>query len=366
MHSCTQFRRCCLNSPVTLSRINADAVGHRPDGDGHGKPQEDPSCHPSGSVPHSGRRRELVATGASHPNAVAWRQKLNRRLHGKTRSAVMLLMLVVAQTHFSALAQCPPPPQTPPAPPTPPVGAQHPTLLQGYALRPSFNVAGVDYAVGVPAGTVLTDWQALSGPGITVRADASPPYVRVDNTSNVVISGVDFSLHGGAYLFFVNSPSPTVMSSKFGGTNLILIPAGVIDADSASPNLTVTHSTMGGGGLAIFGATTPWTESGLINNTGGGTTTLTYNWLKNIPQHVLEENQQTPIHAIVIYRNNLVEQAGWGPGAHLNYLQFSYGAIDSVDVEYNTFYNTPHVASSGESLQFYGVGGYVHNATWAY
>ncbi|MGH9827308.1 MAG: hypothetical protein ACREDR_29115, partial [Blastocatellia bacterium] len=45
---------------------------------------------------------------------------------------------------------------------------------------------------------------------------------------------------------------------------------------------------------------------------------------------------------------------------------FSYCAIDSVDVEYNTFYNTPHVASSGESLQFYGVGGYVHNATWAY
>ena len=32
---------------------------------------------------------------------------------------------------------------------------QLPTLLNGYAVRPSWNVAGVDYYVGVPTGTVL-------------------------------------------------------------------------------------------------------------------------------------------------------------------------------------------------------------------
>ena len=101
------------------------------------------------------------------------------RLLGKTRSALMLLTFVTAQPPFSALAQQP--------------GGQHPALLAGYALRPSWKVAGVDYAVGVPATATLTDWRLLSGPGITVNTTAMPPYVRVDNTSNVVISGVDFS-----------------------------------------------------------------------------------------------------------------------------------------------------------------------------
>ena len=43
--------------------------------------------------------------------------------------------------------------QAPRAPP------QRPNLLAGYAARPPWQVAGVDYAVGVPAGTQLQDWQ---------------------------------------------------------------------------------------------------------------------------------------------------------------------------------------------------------------
>jgi hypothetical protein len=105
--------------------------------------------------------------------------------------------------------------------------------------------------------------------------------------------------------------------------------------------------------------------SGLIYNAGSGTTRLTYNWLKNAPQHVLEEGQPTEVPLVVVYRNNLVEQSGWAPGAHPNYLQFGYPEVSSVDVEYNTFYNTP-LAATGEALQFSGMGGYVHNVTWAY
>src|SRR5262249_38756091 len=36
-----------------------------------------------------------------------------------------------------------------------------PNLFAGEAARPSWEVAGVDYAVGIPTGTVLTDWQNL-------------------------------------------------------------------------------------------------------------------------------------------------------------------------------------------------------------
>jgi hypothetical protein len=91
------------------------------------------------------------------------------------RSASMLLLFVAAQAHFALRAQTDP---RPPAPP--PAPGQHPTLLSRYVKRPPWKVAGVDYALGVPSTAKLTDWQLLSGPGITVNTTAMPPYVRVD------------------------------------------------------------------------------------------------------------------------------------------------------------------------------------------
>ena len=276
------------------------------------------------------------------------------RLLGKTRSALMLLVFVTMQTHFSAIAgpACPPPPPPPP-------GGQHPALLASYAKRPPWNVAGVDYGVGVPAMTTLTDWQLLSGPGITADTSATNGHVSVYNTGNVVISGVDFSLHGGAYLFFVNSPNPTVINSKFGGAALAGVLSNVISADYQSPGLTVSYNTIDGGGAGQ--------GSSLVGAAGGGTTTLTYNWLKNFPQHVLEQNTQNVPYA-VIYKNNLIEQGAMQSGAHLNYLQFdtNSNSSSSVDVEYNTSYQIKQ-ASAGEGYQFYANGnGLVQNVTLAY
>jgi hypothetical protein len=275
------------------------------------------------------------------------------RLLGKTRSAFMLLMFVTTQTHFSALAgpACPPPPPPPP-------GGQHPALLASYATRPPWKVAGVDYAVGVPPAATLTDWQLLSGPGITVNTTAMPPYVRVDNTSNVVISGVDFSLHGGAVVFFINSPNPTVTGSKFGGANLAQDTARIIFADQDSPNFTVSYNTIDGGGSC--------SGSSLVGAAGANTTTLTYNWLKNFSQHVLEMLVNGSSSSIV-YKYNLIEKGGTCPGAYLDYLQFGGRANYSpVDVEYNTSYQTWQ-ATRGEGYDFgsYGTGP-IQNVTLAY
>jgi hypothetical protein len=192
-----------------------------------------------------------------------------------------------------------------------------------------------------------------------VNAAATNSYVRVDNTSNVVISGVDFSLHGGAYLFFVNSPNPTVTNSNFGGANLAAVLSNVISADYQSPGLTVSYNTIDGGGAGQ--------GSSLVGAAGGGTTTLTYNWLKNFPQHVLEQNTQNVPYA-VIYKNNLIEQGAMQSGAHLNFLQFdtNSNSSSSVDVEYNTSYQIKQ-ASAGEGYQFYANGnGLVQNVTLAY
>jgi len=72
----------------------------------------------------AGRPMPAVAAeffaGPSCATTFAWRERMNGRLLGKTRSALMLLMFLTAQTHFSALAQ--------PAP-----GGQRSALLASYA-----------------------------------------------------------------------------------------------------------------------------------------------------------------------------------------------------------------------------------------
>ena len=59
-----------------------------------------------------------------------------------------------------------------------PAGApQLPSLLNGYAVRPPWEVAGVDYAVGVPTGTTLKD--------PTLRISMSG--VSVDTTNRLIL-----------------------------------------------------------------------------------------------------------------------------------------------------------------------------------
>ncbi len=207
---------------------------------------------------------------------------------------------------------------------------QRPTLLNRYAVRPPWMVAGVDYGVGYASGTVLTDWQNLTGPGIAVVGNL----VRVDNTSGAHIDGVDFSLHGGANLAFINSPGGIVTNSNFQSTTT----AGIIQADSASPGLTVMYCVIAGGADG----------SSLISAIGGGDITIQYNWLHDFPQHVLEIDTSTALD----YRFNLIENGGTVGGAHLNYLQLQgRGVVDSALVEFNTTYQARQ-AAGGEGFQF--------------
>lgn len=222
--------------------------------------------------------------------------------------------------------------------------AQHPTLLANYPTHPSWHVAGVNYAVGYPSNAVLTDWWNLSGPGITVNT--SGHYVSVYNTPGTSISNVDFSLHNGAYIYFVNSPNSSVRNSKFGGSSLQTISNAVIVSDS--PNLTVEYNVIDGGG--------PGSGSSLVSANANGLTTVRYNWLKNFPQHALELGSVSTAvpHYSVVYKYNLIENGGRQVGAHYNDLQlYSVTATaDSVDVEYNTVYQVVQEAG-GEAFQFY-------------
>ena len=221
---------------------------------------------------------------------------------------------------------------------------QHPALLAGYNVRPPWKVAGVDYAVGYPKGTALTDWESLTGSGISVNP--SDHSVTLTGQSGATISNVDFSLHGGAILIIESSQNTTVTRCKFGGSSYKKILNAVIYADVYSPGLAVTYSVMDGGGKGL--------ESTLVSvRAGGGTTTLEYNWFKNYSQHVIELVQDPGSAAFsVVYKYNLIERGAMTPLAHLNFLQFGSGTAGSVDVEHNTTYQVPE-ASGGEGFQFY-------------
>jgi hypothetical protein len=207
--------------------------------------------------------------------------------------------------------------------------SQAPTLLASYgANRPPWNVAGVDYAVGVPSGTSLTDWQSLSGPGVSINLGGHT--VTLTNANNTVINAVDFSLHGGANLSIANSPNVTISNCNFGGTNLQTISNAVIWADIDSPNLTIINNVIDGAGSG--------SGSTLVSSRAGGSRiTLEYNWFKNFPQHVLELVQDAGSASFTVtYKYNFIEQGAMTPSAHLNYLQFGNGTASSVDIEFNT------------------------------
>lgn len=206
--------------------------------------------------------------------------------------------------------------------------SQLPNLLDGYAVRPSWEVAGVDYAVGVPAGTQLKDWQTLSGPGITISGNM----VRIDGQSGVHLDGIDFSTNGGAFVYLTNSPDAVITNCKFQATT----PTSLIDAGPGSPNLTVEHCTLIGGADG----------SALIS--GSGDVVVQYNWMKDFPQHAVEIGGSTDL----TYKYNLIENGGTVAGSHLNYLQQTgSGVTNKIDIEFNTSYETPS-AASGEGYQF--------------
>src|SRR6185437_11221022 len=89
--------------------------------------------------------------------------------------------------------------------------AQLSTVLNGYAVRPTWNVAAVDYHVGVPAGTVLKSPATISMAGVSVNTASHTVIVA---GSNVTLDGYDFSLNGG-WQVDVRGSNATIENSIF-------------------------------------------------------------------------------------------------------------------------------------------------------
>jgi hypothetical protein len=226
---------------------------------------------------------------------------------------------------------------------------QLPNLFSGYAVRPPWQVAGVDYAVGLPAGTTLRD---PSAPG------ALPAGVWISGNTinvtgnNVTLSGFDFSLHGG-YGISVQGSGTTITDNNFLGTSQS---GFLVHTAAGASNTTISYNTMNGGG-----ATGDLADGELIYAAGQGLT-VENNWIYNAPQHFVSVLNG----GALTYSYNLLENGGWATGAHLNYLQWGGGNSTSPDIEYNTMVQDVTLAG-GEGFQLYDNGsGTISNATLAH
>ena len=233
-----------------------------------------------------------------------------------------------------------------------------PNILSGYVSRPPWNVAGVDYGVGVPTGTVLTPWSSWTQTGVSTSSYLGLPFVEISGLNNATIEGIDFSTSNGAWLAVVGCNNLTIKNCKFGGTNYASsnFLNAVIVQDSNSSGITIKSCSFDGGVTACCLTTTMQTCFLFAAGNGGSTNhiTLQYNWFYHAPDQILEI---VNCSATVDYRFNLIDTALTAFDNHYNCQEWSIssnGFVGTSNVSFNCFYQ-PAVGTSqaGEFIQFY-------------
>lgn len=236
--------------------------------------------------------------------------------------------------------------------PTPAGTIQYPSLLAKYgANRPPWNVAGVDYYVGMPAGQTLTDWHTLSGVNITNGGDSTGEISC--KSGSVTFNGVDFTV-GGTFQYFYVPPggctSFTVTNSKFGcpqtgSYHLFYLNNAV--------TFTLKNNTMNWIGCESSGWQGGNQDTVLFN--AGGTGVIQYNYISHTANHpftvagVSSYDFRYNFLDNVVYDNKI--------GNHMNYMQQG-GNNANILWAFNTTYQSATCCETGgEGPQFYSNGG---------
>jgi hypothetical protein len=219
--------------------------------------------------------------------------------------------------------------------------AQAPMLLNGEAARPSWKVAGVNYAVGPHSGVALKDPSSISMAGVSVNA----------TTKTVTISGNKIILDGynfGSWNVVVTGANDGVKDSTFQvASGQTAVP---IHGLSSASNLYVGYDTIDGGG-ASGAVSSDNTGLGSLVTMDGSGLTLYCNWLKNAGTDMVDVGGGGSI----VYKFNLLENGGMAT-LHADYLQVGSGTYN-IDAEFNTTYQGPTFAGSqGFMLEPYASG----------
>jgi Domain of unknown function (DUF4082)/Calx-beta domain len=198
---------------------------------------------------------------------------------------------------------------------------QYPSLLDTYGANvPTWNVAGVDYYVGVPQNLALKNPATISIAGVSVNTGSRSITIT---GNNVTLDGYDFS----GWSVVTTAANTTLINSKFDGTNVGGTQSSVISGTPTSSNLYVGYSTIdglaGAGGRAEF----------LVEMEGPGLT-VEYSWLRRSNSDIIGRHGNSG--GGVVIQNNVIEQSGMAQGTHGDYLQVYGPTLDSISILFNT------------------------------
>jgi hypothetical protein len=176
---------------------------------------------------------------------------------------------------------------------------QKPNLFTGMKIRPPFKVAGVDYAVGIPAGLTLKNPASIAMAGVSVDTGSKVVTVTGDN---VTLTGYDFS----NWTVETSAANTRIIQSKFFAAPVVGL--------RGSSNLYVGYCIIDANNTegSVWG--------GLISTWSDGLT-VEYSWLKNGAGDLIQQVGDNS--SSIIIRYNLLEQAGMGAGAHGDYTQLA-------------------------------------------
>ena len=212
---------------------------------------------------------------------------------------------------------------------------QLPNLLAGL-VAPPWQVAGVNYAVGVPSGTTLLNPATISMAGVSVNTSSE---IITITGSNVTLNGYNFGLGNGWSIAIASGATNTVIenSSFVLGSNENV----PIDVPSGG-NVTILDNTFNGD------STTNGNAWAMINYDGSGTITAEYNIFENTPSDAIDFGNGN-MTTIVEY--NLFENLGTSPGTHADTVQYDGSDSTNTVIAFNT------VTSGEEGIQLDAQGG---------
>ena len=223
---------------------------------------------------------------------------------------------------------------------------QLPNILSGYATRPAWQVAGVDYAVGVPSSTVLKD--PTAGGILPAGATYNASNHTVTVTGNgVTLDGFDFSLHNGISLV-IQSSNVTVQNCNFVvGSNQGSL-GRVVDVTSSAGNVSFLYNEFNGNDVAVTA------QSGaLLSIQNKGTINFQYNYFHNTGGDCIDFGGGPQVENI---EYNVFSNIGINT-AHADTLQWYGSHVTSGEIGFNTFYQGVPQSGPGMGELVIGPGG---------
>ncbi len=236
--------------------------------------------------------------------------------------------------------------------PASPAGTpQLPGILAGYAKRPPWNVAGVDYHVGVPAGTVLSPANTASLPsGCTYSATGSTNgnAAITCSSGNPTLNAINFGVNNGVQLR-INGTNATVKNSLFTvGSAISPNQPGMVSV-SGSANTTFLNNEFNGNNLAV-------TSQGgqTINIASNGTTVFKYNYLHNSGGDMIDFSGGTQNGTVILY--NVFADIGVNT-AHSDALQWYQTTANNNIISFNLRYQSINGTNGQGTWATYAEGG---------